>query len=512
MRSEADAVVIGGAFAGSAAALLLRREHPDFRIVLVEKSTRFDRKVGEATTEVSGNFLTRRLGMMPHLNHHHLYKQGLRFWFTGGQDSTFEEATEVGANYQVKMPTYQIDREVLDEELLRVARSEGVEVLRPARVREVELASDPDAPMSKVSIESESGTREISTRWVIDASGRASVIGRKLGLVKRLEEHPTNALWARFRNVTDWDSHELGERYPKYGMGSLCSRASATNHLTGYGWWCWVIPLRGGDYSLGLVYDSRLYTPPEGGTIAERLLKHVMENPVGRVIFEHAEPIEGDAKAYSHLPYYAEKVAGPGWQIIGDAAGFMDPLYSQGLDYGSWTVSSVVNRVRQVTAGEADMPEKLNEDFRDSYNGWFGALYRGKYEYLGDAELMTAAYLMDIGLFFFGPVRTVVEDPEEGFGKLPFTGPVDRRVAKFMAFYNRRLVELARCKRERGTYGAKNARGRISADGFAPELKVSKLVLKGMAGWARAELEEFMAGSRPRISEVEKPVVQPHTV
>jgi len=81
-----------------------------------------------------------------------------------------------------------------------------------------------------------------------------------------------------------------------------------------------------------------------------------------------------------------------------------------------------------------------------------------------------------------------------------------------MAFYNRRLVELARCKRERGTYGAKNARGRISADGFAPELKVSKLVLKGMAGWVRAELEEFMAGSRPRISEVEKPVVQPHTV
>jgi len=511
MRSEADVVVIGGAYAGTAAALLLKREHPELRVVVVEKSTKFDRKVGEATTEISGAFLTRRLGVMPHLNHQHLHKQGLRFWFTGDTDTPFEDCTEVGANYQVKMPTYQVDREVLDEELLRVAASEGVEVLRPAKVRKVELPEDASAPSSRVMIESESGTEELTTRWLIDASGRASVLGRKLGLVKRLEEHPTNALWARFRNVTDWDSHELGKRFPRYAEGAICSRASSTNHLTGYGWWCWVIPLKGGDYSLGLVYDSRLYTPPEGATIAERLQKHVMSNPVGRVIFENAEPIEGDAKAYSHLPYYAEKVAGPGWQIIGDAAGFMDPLYSQGLDYGSWTVSSVVNRIRAVMGGEQDMPEALNRDFRMSYDGWYGALYRDKYEYIGDAELMKAAYLMDIGLFFFGPVRTIVEDPEEGFGKLPFTGPVDRRVAKFMAFYNRRLAELARRKRERGTYGARNTSGRMAVDGFSPELKVSKLVFKGMLAWLKAEWSDRLAGSPPEVSKLEKPVAQPHT-
>ncbi len=49
--------------------------------------------------------------------------------------------------------------------------------------------------------------------------------------------------------------------------------------------------------------------------------------------------IEGDVKAYSSLPYQVDKIAGPGWQIVGDAAGFMDPLYSQGLDYCAWTVS-----------------------------------------------------------------------------------------------------------------------------------------------------------------------------
>ena len=53
--------------------------------------------------------------------------------------------------------------------------------------------------------------------------------------------------------------------------------------------------------------------------------------------------------------------------------------------------------------------------FARSYRGWFEALYKDKYHYLGDKELMTAAFLMDLGLFFFGPVRSVVRCPAQGF-------------------------------------------------------------------------------------------------
>lgn len=493
--------------------MLLRKKNPSLRVIVVERAEAFDRKVGEATTEISGAFLTRRLGMMPHLNQFHLYKQGLRFWFAPPEGGDLGSCGEVGARYQVKLPSYQVDRAVLDEELLRMAAREGTELRRPARITRLKLPEEGSAEsLTELTIRSGDSEETLRTRWLIDASGKAAVVGRSLGLVRKLEEHRTNAMWARFRDVRDWDSQELLERFPQLQENAVCSRTAATNHLTGYGWWCWIIPLRGGDFSLGLVYDERLFSPPEGGTIGERLLRHVRNHAAGREIFADAQPVEGDAKAYSHLPYYCERIAGPGWQIVGDAAGFMDPLYSQGLDYGAWTVTAAVERILAAESGKPDCPEAFNHAFRQSYNAWFRGLYLDKYRYLGDAELMTSAYLMDIGLFFFGPVRTVVEDIDEGFGKLPFTGPVDRQVAKLMALYNRRLAHLAERRRHRGTYGARNSDTRMYIQGFGPDVNVCKLILRGALGWARAEWQELVAGRPGQPAPIQKPVTQPHTV
>ena len=86
----------------------------------------------------------------------------------------------------------------------------------------------------------------------------------------------------------------------------------------------------------------------------------------------------------------------------------------------------------------------LNERFSRSFRGWFEALYKDKYHYLGDQELMTAAFLMDLGLFFFGPVRSVVRCPRAGFTEFPFEGSFDGMiVSRLMAFYNQRLARIA---------------------------------------------------------------------
>ena len=77
-----DVVILGGAFSGASAAILLRREQPQLRVLIVEKAEAFDAKVGEATTELSAMFLTRRLAMWHHLEAEHLSKEGLRYWFT----------------------------------------------------------------------------------------------------------------------------------------------------------------------------------------------------------------------------------------------------------------------------------------------------------------------------------------------------------------------------------------------------------------------------------------------
>lgn len=486
---ETDVLIIGGAFAGASAGLLLRREIPSLRVTIIERQASFDRKVGEATTEISGAFLTKRLAITNHLIHHHITKNGLRFWFDHGSDTTPDSIGEVGARMNVRLPSYQVDRGVLDEFLLCQAADEGCILLRPAKVRDLIESPDSGNPaFSIVEIETPDGRQLWKARWILDASGKVAWLARKKNLLRSVPEHPTNALWGRFRHLQDLDGWEWRERFPHYARRVQTSRVSATNHLTGYGWWCWIIPLKGGDTSVGIVYDERRFTPPKEGTIAERILTHVRRHPLGREIFSQAQAVPEDAMAYSHLPYYAEAIAGPGWQLIGDASGFMDPLYSAGLDYASWTISAALQRIAQEAEGKSVDFNAINARFRESYHAWLHGLYVNKYAYLGDQRLLTAAYLMDLGLFFFGPVREVVRCARTGFAQFPFCGPVDRLVAKGMAFYNQRLAELAEEKRRLGIYGAENGHTHTLIPGFAPSPVVWFRVLDGAAIWGMEEL------------------------
>lgn len=480
MVKECDVVVLGGALSGASLALLLRREAPELRVLVIERSEAFDRKVGEATTEISGEFLSKRLALMSYLAHHQLPKQGLRLWFADNEETPFDSCAEVGANFQVRMPAFQLDREKLDTHILESAEREGAEVWRPARV-----ISSGDG---EVTVQHGAEVVTVRARWIIDATGRAATLARKHGTWQKLETHPTNAIWARFRGVKDWDGYDLRSRHSCYGRSCIASRAAATNHLLGYGWWCWIIPLKGGDFSAGLVYDSRLFTPPDGARLGDRLKAHLMTHPVGREIFADAEPIEGDVKAYSHLPYFSTEIAGPGWQIVGDATGFMDPLYSPGLDYCSWTVRLALGRIKAEASGQRVDLAEINRRFRQSYDTWFRSLYLDKYFYLGDAELMSAAYQMDISLFYLGPVREITVAREHDLDCLPFNGPVDGLVGRFMTFYNRRLSHIARKRRAAGCYGRRNTGWRELGDGFVPDPRVLRSFWRGFRRWLGAEI------------------------
>src|SRR5213593_4303814 len=129
-----DVAIIGGALSGAALAILLLREQPKLRVLIMEKSSAFSRRVGEATVEVSAYFLGRVLGLTQHLNEAHLIKQGMRFWFANQSTSVLPECSEIGGRYMVRLPAYQVDRAVLDEEVLRRAVSMGAELWRPAKV------------------------------------------------------------------------------------------------------------------------------------------------------------------------------------------------------------------------------------------------------------------------------------------------------------------------------------------------------------------------------------------
>src|ERR1700731_896235 len=92
-----DVVIMGGALSGGATATLLLRQNPGIRILILEKSEKLSRRVGEATVEVSAYFMGRVLGLTQYLNEHHLVKQGLRFWFTSDAVQNFgKQVSPVG--------------------------------------------------------------------------------------------------------------------------------------------------------------------------------------------------------------------------------------------------------------------------------------------------------------------------------------------------------------------------------------------------------------------------------
>jgi flavin-dependent dehydrogenase len=490
-----DVAIVGGAFSGAATALVLKRRRPDARVLIIEKTSEFDRKVGESTTEVSSCYMTRILGLTHHLGHHHLPKQGLRLWCSRDPNQSFDDCVELGARYGARLAGFQVDRATLDTHLLEQAVRAGCELMRPAKVTSLQLH---DGSEQVLTLDFQQQQRTIRARWIVDASGRAAMIARKLGHFRPNLDHPINAVWARFNGVKEWDSYEWREKFPEMANACRTSREWATNHLMGYGWWCWIIPLRGGDVSAGVVYDSRIFDLPAGANLAQRLHNHLNSHPVGRAIFAEAQAIEGDVHAFSALPYWSEKVCGDGWAAVGDAAGFIDPLYSPGLDFCSFTSYFVANLLARSLAGEnvGTLLEYYNTQYQATYRRWFEALYQDKYFFMGEADLMAAALLLDVGSYYVGLVRHVYRDPECAFARLPFEGRAGRIAAALMRSYQRRLVALAKNRAAAGRLGEINSGWRELYDGFVPDFRLRKQFAQGLRHWWSAELKNLTLSPR----------------
>ncbi len=487
-----DVVIIGGSFSGASTGILLKRKFPDLNVLIIERSEDFDRKVGESTSDVAGCFLTKVLKQSRHLALNHVTKHGLRMWFCSSKNEMPADSTEVGPARQGPYPTYQLNRRVLDQHLLNEAIELGCDLVRPAAIKNLQLEGIDQNTISYRQ-KGESDLRTITASWVIDASGRAAFLSKKLGLWrKNTDEHPVSSMWTRFRNIKDLDSAEAEAQMDSMSSKVINARGTSTNHLVGFGWWSWIIPLHNGEVSAGVTWDERLFEPPSEGTMSERVKEHLLQHPVGKLMFENAEAVEDDNRYYQGLGYYSKETSGPGWAIVGDAAGFMDPLYSQGLDYCGHTVYSTYDLLRTYFSGECvDSALKLREGaFERSYKFWFQSLYKDKYYYIGDAELMYAAFLLDQSSYFLGPVRLVYEHTDTEFARLPFHGRIGAKVAAFMSFYNRRLALLARKKIAKGDYGNKNSkRSFIAPKTFSIGKESMYLGWVGIRVWLLAELK-----------------------
>jgi flavin-dependent dehydrogenase len=394
-RDHYDVAILGGGLAGGCLARQLRMEAPALRVLVAEKrqhpvpEAAF--KVGESSVEIGAHYFQKRLGLEPHLRAAQLEKLGLRYFFPYGDNRDLTPRVELGPPRFPPVPSFQLDRGRLENFLLRSDAELGVDVLDDCRARTIAL--EPGGA-HRVSLAGARQSREITARWIVDASGRAGLLKRQLGLA-RPSTHGANAAWWRFRSrikIDDWSSDPAWKSRVPSGL-----RWHSTVHLMGVGYWFWLIPLGSGSHSFGIVADGDLH-PFSRINRFERALDWLREfEPQAAEVMEaHASELE-DFLALRHFAHGCARVfSSDRWALVGEAGVFTDPFYSPGSDFIAMGNDYVTDLVVRDLRGE-DIRARV-EAFNTAYLRFFDAfirLYDGQYPIMGNAQVMTAKVAWD---------------------------------------------------------------------------------------------------------------------
>lgn len=430
-----DAVIMGGGAAGLTLALQLKQARPNISLLVIERQQHpvpeAAHKVGESTVEIGGRYLRDVLGLREHLDNEQLDKFGIRMFFTAAGNEDIARRSEVGhavlPPYDVS--SFQLDRGRLENHLADKLAGLGVEFvygkaedaeLRPGSTHLVTFTGDDGA------------TGQVEARWVLDATGRYSLLKRKLGLTKEVE-HRAGAIWFRIGHpidINDWSDDPAWLGRIRSGRREL-----STNHLMGPGYWVWLIRLASDSISFGIVADPKLH-PFERLNRFERALEWLREYEpqCARVVEEHQDQLQ-DFKVLRNYPYGVEQVySADRWALTGEAGMFLDPFYSPGFDLISISNGLITDLVTRDLAGEdiAEAAAIHNQMYLTIGEGWF-KIYTNQYPLMGNARVMQSKVIWDTAvywavpalLYFHDKIRQLVDHPQLVWGLARFQGAMD---------------------------------------------------------------------------------------
>lgn len=306
-----DVAIIGAGPAGSAAGTQLAKA--GLRVVMLEKE-KFPRfAIGESLLP-HGNNLLRELGVWPKLEEAgFLRKYGAEFC-TGDKSRLrrFWFAQNLGSSCEY---SYQVDRASFDQLLLNHAREQGCVVHEECRVTSIK---EPDQECMSILCSKPDRDFEITCRWVVDASGRSGFAGTRLGLRrKNTQQTKRVAIYGHFEGV-------------------FRNSGKAEGHITIArlaGGWFWIIPLAGNRASVGLVLPAEKIR--SGSTSGERDLETIFREvvdatPEVRDRMSRATPLM-PLRATGDYSWKYSSFATRRILLTGDAAGFVDPIFSSGV-------------------------------------------------------------------------------------------------------------------------------------------------------------------------------------
>ena len=417
-----DVAILGGGQAGLTLALQLQQSRPASRILVIEKQTypfpEAAHKVGESTVEIAGHYLRDVLGLEEHLETQQLRKFGLRMFFSTQDNQDITHRVELG--HAVLPPplvgTYQLDRGRFENALSELLPQRGVTLLDGCKVQQVDLHSDSE--LHHLRVLHEETEREISARWVVDATGRSSLLKRQLGLTKKVDHH-ANAVWFRIGHsidVNEWSSDPIWKARVTEG-----ERRLSTNHLMGHGYWVWLIPLASGSTSIGIVADANIH-PFEEINRFDRVIAWLREHEpqCAQAVEQHQDEIQ-DFRVMKDYSYSSEQVySEERWCLTGEAGISLDPLYSPGGDMIAISNGLICDLLVRDLDGEdiEDLAAIHNQLFLMFTNSWLST-YEQQYALMGNAQIMVAKVIWDTAVYWAIPGLLYFHDKFRIFGDTP---------------------------------------------------------------------------------------------
>jgi flavin-dependent dehydrogenase len=392
-----DVLIIGGGLAGLALALQLHDRCPGLAIRVLERRRHpvpaAAHKVGESTVEIGAHYFADTLGLREHLDSAQVRKFGFRFFFSDGR-AELDRCAELGISRVFPTPTWQLERGTFENFLGREAERRGIEFMQGVTVRAIETGTP-----HVVRAAHAGDTRVHRARWLVDASGRAGLLRRQLGLDED-NGHHIGAAWMRIDarlHLDHWCDNKTWR-----GLCEPQERWRSTNHLCGPGYWVWLIPLASGAHSVGIVADPAVH-PVETFNSFERALEWLAARQplLARELVTRRDALL-DFGFLRNVSYGCRQVfSAERWALTGEAAMFLDPFYSPGSDFIAIGNTYVAELIARDFAGCADA--RATRHFQQlffSFQRNTLSLYRGQYALFGNARVMTAKVLWDYAYYW----------------------------------------------------------------------------------------------------------------
>ncbi len=435
MNTSTQILVIGGGPAGSTTATLLARE--GFDVTLIEKEVFPRYHIGESLLPSCLEILD-LIGAREKIEAYGFQrKEG--GYFEWGDESWELDFTKLRHPY-----SFQVIRSEFDQLLLEHAKSQGVKVYEGTEIRS--LTFDGERPCSAIWAQGldDTNTGEISFDTLVDATGRAGVMGMRY--LKNRHYHDA------FQNVAIWGYWKEAGRmsFAPYGAIAVGSVPDG---------WFWGIPLHDGTMSVGLVLHKTTFKEKrqQDKSLEQIYFDAMNECPLILDLVKSGTFVSKQMKAEQDYSYMSDKISGPGYFMVGDAACFIDPLLSTGVHLATHGSMLAAASIASMIRGEVTEEQALHfyeHSYRHAYlrlmvivSGLYQQ-YKGKANYFWQAQQLThndysdASALNEAFLFVVSGIedqKDIVDLPKELpidslAGQLP-TAEAERAKAMYQVYH-----------------------------------------------------------------------------